>query len=296
VNADRSESVTSRVAGRIEKLYVKETGKIIQKGQPLYQLYSEILLTLQREYLLAKEQYETLGSTEKRYKSFYEAAKRKLLLYGLTEQQIDVLSKTKSLQNSIVILSPSTGTIADLSVTEGQYVTEGTILMRLEDINQLWVEAELYPSETSLFNVGDKITVRISGYENEPTETVIDFMSPGYSGNGHIVAVRASIPNTKLKYTPGMQAQVHFSYSTREALAVPIDAVIRDEMGSHVFIQRGQNTFRSEKVKTGMENFENVEITQGLAEGDTVVVTGAYLLHSEIVLKKGSGAMAEHNH
>src|SRR5688500_13646185 len=87
VDEQKSEVISSRAAGRVEKLFVKETGQSIRQGQPLYVLYSELLLTLQQEYLLAKEQYESLGKTEKRYKSFLDAAERKLLLYGLTKNQ-----------------------------------------------------------------------------------------------------------------------------------------------------------------------------------------------------------------
>jgi membrane fusion protein, copper/silver efflux system len=296
VNQDLSEIVSSRAAGRIEKLYIKETGRTIKKGEPLYQLYSETLLTLQREFLLAKEQYETLGATEKRYKSFYEAAKRKLLLYGLAETQIEKVSQSKSVQNSLTLLSPVSGVVTELLAAEGQYVSEGTTLMKIEDIGNLWLEAELYPNETSLAKVGDKISVRISGYGNENIEGTIDFLSPEYRANSQIVVMRASLNNKNQQYRPGMQAQVFFSHSSKKALAVPVDAVIRDGNGTHVYVQRGFNTFRPQMVKTGIEDFEKVEITEGLMEGDTVAVTGAYLLYSEIILKKGTDPMAGHSH
>lgn len=296
VNEDLSEVVSSRAAGRIEKLYVKETGRTIQKGEPLYQLYSEQLLTLQREFLLVKEQYETLGSTEKRYKSFYDAAKRKLLLYGLTEGQVSKLGESKAVQNSITLLSPATGVVTEVSAAEGQYVSEGTSLMKIENIGKLWLEAELYPNETLLAKVGDQIKVRVSGYGTESVDARIDFLSPEFRANSQIVVMRASLHNPDQKYKPGMQAQVFFSHSSKKALAIPVDAVIRDGKGTHVYVQRGLNTFRPTMVKTGIEDFEKVEITEGLMDGDTVAVTGAYLLYSEIILKKGTDPMAGHSH
>lgn len=296
VNQDLSEIVSSRAAGRIEKLYVKETGRTIQKGQPLYQLYSESLLTLQRELLLAKEQYETLGSTEKRYKSFYDAAKRKLLLYGLTESQVKKIEDSKVVQNSLLFQSPASGIVTEISTAEGQYVSEGTMLMKIENVGKLWLEAELYPTETAWANVGDKISVRISGYDNEVTEATITFLSPEYRANSQIVVMRASLQNPDLKYMPGMQARAFFSHSSKEALAIPVEAVIRDGNGTHVYVQRGINTFRPQIVKTGIEDFEQVEITDGLQQGDTVAVTGAYLLYSEIVLRKGNDPMTGHSH
>lgn len=296
VDQNLSEIVSSRAAGRIEKLYVKETGRAIQKGEPLYQLYSESLLTLQREFLLAKEQYETVGSSEKRYRSFYDAARRKLILYGLTESQVEKLAQNKTVPNSITLLSPASGVVTEISASEGQYVSEGASLLKIENIGKLWLEAELYPNETSLAKVGDRIKVRVSGYDNENAEATIDFLSPEYRASSQIVVMRASLQNPDQKYKPGMQAQVFFSHSSKKALAVPVDAVIRDGRGAHVYVQRGLNTFRPQMVKTGMEDFDKVEITEGLAEGDTVAVTGAYLLYSEIILKKGTDPMAGHSH
>jgi membrane fusion protein, copper/silver efflux system len=295
-NEDLSEVISSRAAGRVERLYAKETGRNVKKGEPLYQIYSETLLTLQKEYLLAKEQNEVLGSTEKRYKSFLDAAKRKLLLYGLTENQIDLLAQNKALQNTITFASPASGVITEISVAEGQYVSEGSILMRIENINKLWLDAELYPNETSMAKRGDKVTVRISGFENESVESTINFLSPEFRANSQITVMRASVSNPDSKYKPGMQAQVFFTHSAKKALAVPVDAVIRDGKGTHVYVQRGMNTFRPQMVKIGLEDYEKVEIMEGLVEGDTIAITGAYLLYSELILKKGTDPMASHGH
>jgi Cu(I)/Ag(I) efflux system membrane fusion protein len=295
-NEDLSQVISTRASGRIEKLFVKETGRTIQKGQPLYELYSETLLTLQREFLLAKEQYDALGSTETRYKSFLDAARRKLILYGLSNSQVEDLGQNKNVQNRITFLSPASGVVTEISVSEGQYVSEGGPLIRIEDTSNLWLEAELYPNEATLAKVGDKINVRVTGFENRPIEAKVTFLSPEFRANTQIMSMRASISNQTLALKPGMQAQVLFSHSTKNALSLPVDAVIRDGRGTHVYVQRGHNTFRPQMVKTGIEDFEKVEITEGLVEGDTVAVTGAYLLYSEIILKKGTDPMAGHNH
>jgi Cu(I)/Ag(I) efflux system membrane fusion protein len=295
-NEDLSQVVSSRAPGRIEKLFVKETGRTVEKGEPLYELYSETLLTLQQEFLLAKEQYDALGSTETRYKSFLDASKRKLLLYGLTNAQIEDLTKNKNAQNRITFLSPASGIVTEISVSEGQYVSEGGVLIRIENIANLWLEAELYPHEATLAKVGDKINVRVSGFENQPVEATVTFFSPEFRANTQIMSMRASVSNPSLAFKPGMQAQVFFSHSGKKALSLPVDAVIRDGKGTHVYVQRGHNTFRPQKVKIGIEDFDKVEIMEGLNEGDTVAITGAYLLYSEIILKKGTDPMAGHSH
>ena len=279
-----------------EKHCITSTGRTIQKGEPLYELYSETLLTLQKEYLLAKQQFETLGATEKRYESFLKASERKLLLYGLAQKQINKLGETKNVPSRISFLSPASGIITEINVAEGQYVTEGGALVRIENISKLWLEADLYPTETSLVKTGDRINVSVSGFGNTPSVATVTFLSPEYRANTQITVMRAALDNKSMIYKPGMQAQVLFTHSSRKAIAIPTDAVIRDDKGTHVYILSGQNTFRPQMVKIGLEDFNQVEITEGLSEGDTVAITGAYLLYSEIILKKGTDPMAGHNH
>jgi Cu(I)/Ag(I) efflux system membrane fusion protein len=295
-NEDLTEVISSRSAGRIERLFVKETGRTVKSGESLYELYSETLLTLQREYLLAKEQYETLGKAEPRYESFLKASERKLLLYGLSKKQIETLAQSKAVQQRITFLAPAGGIVSEIKVNEGQYIDEGATLYRIENISQLWLETELYPQESGLIAKGDKLTVRVNGFESTPIEAKVIFLSPEYRANTQITVVRALVANPEMKFKPGMQAQVLFSHSTRNAVAVPIDAVIRDGKGTHVYLETGTNTFQPRMVKIGLEDFEQVEITEGLQAGDRIAVTGAYLLYSEIILKKGTDPMAGHTH
>ncbi len=295
-NEDLTEVISSRSTGRIEKLFVKETGRVVRAGEPLYEIYSEVLLTLQREYLLAREQYETLGKDEPRYDSFLKAAERKLLLYGLTRKQVETLAQSRSIQQRITFLAPAGGIVSEIKASEGQYMEEGALLYRIENISRLWLEAELYPSESALVKSGDKLTVRVNGFEFAPLETKVIFLSPEYRTNTQITMVRGVIENPEMKFKPGMQAQVFFTHSSRRAIAVPIDAVIRDGKGTHVYVETGTNTFQPRMVTTGLEGVDLVEITYGLQEGDRIAVTGAYLLYSEIIFKKGTDPMAGHNH
>lgn len=295
LDQQESEVISVRSSGRIEKLFVKETGQRVRKGEPLYILYSESLLTLQQEYLLAKEQYESLGEKEMRYKSFFNAAEKKLLRYGLTQNQITQLSQN-SIRPSITFLSPADGIVSEIRAEEGQYVEEGLQLYNIEDIRFLWAEAELYSNEVGMVNPGDKITVKANGFESQEIEAIVDFISPAYKGNSQILVMRAKIKNQSRQLRPGQQVQIFFIHSQHDAIAIPTDAVIRDTKGTHVYVQSGVNAFQPRMVKTGLEGFEEVEIIEGLNEGDTVAVTGSYLLYSEIVLKKGGDPTAGHQH
>ncbi len=281
---DRTRLVNARVSGRIERLYTKETGRELRTGQPIVEIYSEQLLTLQREFLLALE----TGSTGSRNESFLASARKKLIRYGLTEGQIDLLSRTREIQDRVTYLSPSSGVIASVMVTEGQYVEEGAPLYKIEDINHLWVEAELYPGEVGKVTPGDPVSLKVAGQEGW-SQVIVTFVSPQYRANSQVTIMRAAIANNNRVLKPGMAAQVIVTRDERKALALPLDAVIREESGSYVFVSTDTNTFERRAVTTGMEGVDRVEIISGLQEGDVIAVTGAYLLHSELLLKGGNG-------
>jgi membrane fusion protein, copper/silver efflux system len=284
-NAEQQYVISSRAAGRIEKLFFKETGRQIKKGEPLYEIYSETLLTLQQEYLLATEQAKIINAENQKYNSFKNAAEKKLLLYGMTKNQIASLANTKSLTGRTTFVSPSDGVITEMNVSEGKYVSEGDMIYKIENLDNLWIEAELYPNEASLVSLGQEIEVRVAGFDTSPTTASVSFLTPEYKANTQIVIVRATLNNKTFDYKPGMQAKVILKHSSKKSLAIPTNAVIRDGKGTHVFVQTDQNTFEPRMVKTGVENMTQVEITEGLTEGEVLAVTGAYLLYSDLVLK-----------
>ncbi|MEK6781130.1 MAG: efflux RND transporter periplasmic adaptor subunit [Bacteroidota bacterium] len=290
----QTEMVSTRVPGRLDKLFIKETGVSINKGQVLYEIYSEELLTYQQEFLLAIDQVKSIENI--RYQSYLQAAKKKLWLYGMTEAQINELSNSKVSNPRIQFVAPASGVVTEIMVAEGQYVIGGTAIYRLEKLSKLWVEAELYPNEASLIKLGAPVTVLVNGFENQSLESTVNFLSPEYRQGSQIFVLRASISNPEYQFVPGMQAEIVFEHSKKKALTLPADAVIREQNGNHVYKKTGNGKFKAWMVSTGMENFNKVEITDGLEEGDSVVVTGAYLLYSEIVLKKGANPMAGHNH
>ncbi|MFD1185831.1 efflux RND transporter periplasmic adaptor subunit [Pontibacter rugosus] len=292
----QTDVVSSRVQGRIERLYYKETGQAVQKGQPLYEVYSEELLTLQREYLLALRQYQELGKENPRFGSFLEAAKSKLLLYGLTESQIRNLGKAENLNARVTFVAPSSGVITDVAAAEGQYVTEGAVLYRLGKLGRIWVEAELYAQELANVQAGDEVKVSVQGFAEEAVTAKVTFISPEYRQGSQVAILRAELPNKEEQYLPGMQANVTLPGKNGSSLTVPTDAVIRDEGGSHVWVQTGKSTFQAQMVTLGEASADNVAILSGIKEHDKVVTSGAYLLYSEYVLKKGADPMAGHNH
>jgi membrane fusion protein, copper/silver efflux system len=293
LDQSRAHVVSSRIAGRIEKLYVEESGVLLKKGQPLFKLFSEQLQTMQEEYVLAVRQFQALGEKEPRYRSFMESTARKLSLYGVSEEQISLLRTSLVVPQTTTFYAAESAYVESVDVVEGQYVGEGTALFSLQDYKNLWLEAELYPSETAMVKRGDQVEVTFDDGRHE-TAAVI-FLSPEFRNGTQISIMRATLKNDELFLRPGMPARVMFTASSKTALTVPVDAVIRDSKGMHVFVVKGNNTFEPRKVRTGVETSAIAEIISGVEDGDTVVVSGAYLLYSELVLKNGT-AFESHVH
>ncbi|WP_316744532.1 efflux RND transporter periplasmic adaptor subunit [Pedobacter antarcticus] len=293
VNPEQTNYISSRVAGRLEKLYVRQTGESIKKGQPLYQIYSEQLATLQQEYLLAAAQVSQFPD-DATFRNIFKSAGHKLSLYGQSDQQIMQLQRLKKTNPHITFTAGESGTVAELSVTEGQYVSEGSSLMRLEGYQSLWVEADIYPSEAGSIQKGELLKVVIPGWENQPQQMKAEFINPELSTGAQLIQLRGAIQNPNGAWQPGLQANVFVPAQQKsQVMSLPVDAVIRDGKGAHVWIEKSKGKFEPQIVKTGTESPDAVEITTGLNDGDQVVISGAYLLYSEYILKKGKNPMTE---
>lgn len=296
INPEATNYISSRVAGRVERLYVRETGVPVRKGQPLYQIYSEELATLQQEYLVMAAQAASFPG-DQRFAQMERAARHKLQLYGQSEGQLRSLVNRKKTDPYVTYFAPSSGIVAELSITEGQYVPEGGTIMKLEGYGQLWVEADVYPAEANKVKVGQKVQVVVTGYEYQPQAMTIQFITPALQPGSQLMQVRGTIPNPNNQWQPGLQAIVLLPGTSSSAgLTLPVDAVIRDESGTHVWVETAKGKYEPRMVTTGKETSDQVEITDGLEEGERVVATGAYLLYSEFVLKKGKNPMAGHSH
>ena len=293
INPEATEYISSRVPGRIEVLFVKETGVQVRAGQPLYKIYSEQLATLQQEYLVATAQSAQFPE-DKQFGQILQAARQKLLLYDMTDAQLRQIVTNQKTNPYVTYSAPISGVVAELAVMEGGYVGEGGTIMRLESYQNLWVEADVYPSEAGNVKVGQKVKVVIPGWEDQPQSMTVQFIMPALQAGSQLMQIRGAIANPNNQWQPGLQAFVMLPSKSKDStLTLPVDAVIREEKGMHVWIEEEKGKYVPRKVTTGMETANQVEITSGLEVGDKVVITGAYLLYSEFILKKGRNPVAD---
>jgi Cu(I)/Ag(I) efflux system membrane fusion protein len=194
------------------------------------------------------------------------------------------------------LFSTAEGYITELSLREGDYVMEGGTIVKLVDLSELWAEAQVYSSQLAEIDRNSVAVVHLVGEEERTVTGKIELVNPEISPETRINLLRVSIPNPGNRFKPGMPVYVVLQSPVRNTLSLPVDAVIRDGQAATVWLRTGKSSFKNVMVKTGMEIGDRIEILSGLSSGDAVVTSGAYLLNSEYIFKKGSDPMSGHNH
>ena len=294
-NQEKTTTISSRVMGRIERLYFKNMGDYVSKGQKLFDIYSEELNNAKQEYILALERQKALDNTMIDFHQLIQSARSKLELWGVSNAQINELSKSKSASITTSFYSNASGYITTLDVKEGDYVMEGGSVVHLADLSSLWVEAQVYTSELSKIDRNATAIVQIPDMPGKEIKGSIEFVNPEINLDTRINLIRVTVSNPNNHLKPGMPAYVYLKNPLRNTLTLPIDAVLRDGNSAIVWMQTGGNTFKNKMVEVGLEMGNRIEIISGLKEGDMIVISGAYLINSEYIFKNGADPMAGHN-
>ncbi|MEJ5962991.1 efflux RND transporter periplasmic adaptor subunit [Pedobacter immunditicola] len=280
--------ITSRIPGRLDELFVRNPQQYVKKGQPLYAIYSEELQAYKEELITAHQARAESSGLEASFDTLIAAARRKLMLLGLTNVQIAQLEKNKLASPLINFYSPVSGTLTELDVSEGQYVEEGTALFRIADISQLWIEAQMYPSELRWLNSKTTFMAEFDTFPGEMFKVVPVFDNPALEADSKISLVRFKVDNSSLKLKPGMMAYINIRRGEKKTLVIPKSSIVVGEMIT-AWVKTGNGKFENRIIKLGIQNKKEVEVLSGLKEGELIVTNGAYLLNSALVLKKGSG-------
>jgi len=288
----KTAAVSSRVSGRVEKLYFKNLGDLVRKGDALYDLYSEELNSAKQEYLLAIERKQAFtNETAIDFGQLLQSARYKLQLWGMNESQIRQLEQNKRATPLTTFYSTASGYITAVDIREGDYVMEGGAIVKLANLSTLWAEAQVYTSQLASIDLNGTAVVQLPDMEGKEMKGRIEFVNPEINPETRINLIRVSIPNTGNQLKPGMPVYVVMKSRQHQSLTLPIDAVIRDGKGASVWVRTGEKSFKNKMVEVGLETGDMIEIKSGLDAGEVVVISGAYLLQSEYIFKRGANPM-----
>ncbi|MDB5013747.1 MAG: efflux transporter, family, subunit [Daejeonella sp.] len=288
LDQSKTNAISAKVTGRIEKLYFKNINDFIPKGAKLFDLYSEELNNAKQEYVALVEKKATLGNSLIDFKSLIESAKTKLLLWGMTESQIRNLLKSTGSSNITSFYSTESGYITTLNIIEGEYVNAGGTVVELANLNTLWAEIQLYTSQLASIDRDEEVIVTFPDLPGKSVHAKIDFQYPEIGSDSKINLLRVNIPNTDQILKPGMTAKVVIKNSQASGLLVPENAILREHDKPKVWLRIPNGHFISKVVELGSESNGFVEIKSGLTKGNVVVTSGSYLLNSEEVFRRGS--------
>lgn len=296
-NESRQAHIAARIGGRVEKLYVNFTGQKVDKGDPLLEIYSPDLVTTQQEYILALENFEKTKSSSSPEQlaitqGLVESTKKKLLLWGITEEQIKMLEVSQKVQTNMTIYAPAGGTITKKEVVEGQYVSEGQDFFQIDDLSVVWMEADIYEYEITFVKLGQRVEVTTQAYPGEMFLGRVTFINPTLNPETRTLRIRAEFPNPIEKLKPEMYVNAKIKVATAKRLSVPTTAVLNTGTKEIVWVQVEQGVFQPREVKTGIKSEDYASILEGLKLGEKVVSKAGFLLDSESQLKLG-GAVLE---
>jgi Cu(I)/Ag(I) efflux system membrane fusion protein len=270
--------VQPRAGGFIEKLHVRATLDAVRAGDPLVDILVPDWVAVQEEYLLLRNR------TDSSVRELIGAARQRLVLAGMSEEQIAALERDGKVRNRITLRAPVAGVIAELGAREGMTVTAGATLFRIAGLATVWVVAQVPEAQAGWLVPGSKAEIRVPAY----TETFagqVGAILPEVNAATRTLRARIEVQNPGARLKPGMYATVGFIGQKRESLLVPAEAVIRTGERNVVIVAEGEGKFRPVVVEVGTESGADAEIRKGLKPGDKVVVSGQFLIDSEASLR-----------
>lgn len=189
-------TITSRVEGYVENLFVNFTGVEVKKGDHLVEIYSPDLAVAQRELFL--------GSRDPTDKTLLAAAKTKLERWGLLPEQIEGFLREGKVTERVTLMAPMDGTVTEKMVVQNSMVKPGEMLYKLANLDSVWLYLDIYEYELGMIRYGQEVAATTESYPGETFTGRVWFINPTLSEETRTVKVIVSLDNKGRKLKPGM--------------------------------------------------------------------------------------------
>ncbi|ACN13169.1 RndB [Desulforapulum autotrophicum HRM2] len=289
----RTGVVSQKVSGWIEKLNADYTGFFVKKGDPLYEIYSPDLLSSQEEYLSVFKNYKKNRTNLNQ--ELLASARKRLLYFDISDTEIAAIEKTGIVQKTLIMRSPFQGVITHKNVIEGEFVRSGASLFTISDLSHVWVEAHIFEYEQNLVYLGQSVEMSLSYSPEKIYRGKIAYIFPYLQPKTRDVVLRVSFENKDSELKPDMFARIKIDTGAgKTGMFISSAAIIHSGEKKLVFISKGMGKFTPRQITTGVYLAEGkVQVLTGLKPGETVVVSGQFLLDSESRLKEAIQKMIE---
>jgi Cu(I)/Ag(I) efflux system membrane fusion protein len=272
--------VQSRVQGYIEHLYVKAALERVRRNQPIADIVAPDWLAAEQEYLALLDTKSSL--TEQ----IRDAARERLKVLGIPEATILDIERSRKVKANTTLTAPLDGVVSDLSVREGSTVAAGAPIARINGLSIVWVNAQVPEGDVAGLKPGGHVVVTAAAWPSQRFDGEVLAILPEVNEKTRTLSVRIAVRNVAEKLVPGMFAKITMENQPEQnQLWVPTEAVIRTGRRNVVIVAREQGGFDPVNVELGAEREGFCAITAGLEAGQSVVLSGQFLIDSEASLR-----------
>ncbi len=285
-----------KVNGWIDQVYVDFIGKQVNKGEPLFTLYSPDLVSTQQEYLIARRGQNVLASSpypevSQGAASLLRAARDRLRLWDISDEQIKKLDETGEVSRTLTLYSPIDGFVLDRKAFPQVAVTPDMDLYTVADFSSVWAVADVYEYEVPYVRVGQQAEMSLDYLPGKAYAGKVTYIYPQVDPQTRTVKVRLELANSRFELKPQMYAQVQLSVDYGNQTVVPKDAVLDSGTQQTVFVVRPNGYFEPRQIQVGARLDDQVIVLSGLHRGETIVTSGNFLIDSESRLKNAMAGM-----
>lgn len=294
VQADErlSQSQTSHVNGRIEKLFVNFTGESVHQGQTIATIYSPELLSAQQELLEA-------AKMQSGQPVLLQAAREKLRLWKLTDDQILRIEHSGNVSPYVDIKATTSGVVVGKKVSQGDYVNQGNVLFDVANFSRVWVMFDAYESDLPFLKVGDKLEYTLQALPGKTLSGNIAFINPILDPVTRTVKVRIETANPGMQLKPEMYANAVIKSPLKQynnQIVIPKSAVLWTGKRSIVYVkQPGTETpaFMLRQIELGPSLGDSYVVVAGINDGDEIVTNGVFSIDASAQLEGKRSMMNE---
>ena len=283
--------VNTKVSGWVEKLYVNYTGQEVKKGQKLIDIYSPELVAAQQELITALSYGSSvMNSSDKSIagsgKDLINNSVRKLELLDVPDSEIKRIENTKEIKKYVTLYAPFDGTVIHKNVIEGQKIGAGTPLLKIANLDNLWLLADIYEYELPKIQLGSPADITFTFLPGKTFNSKISFIYPTLDDKTRTVKVRFDIPNYNGQLKPSMFANIIINgKNLGDYPVIPEQAVLRTGQKDIVILALGDGKFKPVEVKLGDYSDGYYQVLNGINAGNTIVTSAQFLIDSESNLR-----------
>jgi Cu(I)/Ag(I) efflux system membrane fusion protein len=278
--------VAPRFEGWIEKLPVNTTGQPVRKGEVLADVYAPDLMQAQQEYLIARDTAGGDNVHSRNADAMSDAVLSRLRNLDVSADQLTRLQGKGGGRRTFALTAPIDGVVMEKIAVQGLHFASGDMLYRIADLSIVWVLADIFEQDLGLIQTGQDANIIVPAYPGRAFAGKVAFIYPTINRETRTAKIRIEIGNADLALKADMYATAEIAAPvTAQLVAVPDSAVLDSGARQVVLIERGEGRFEPRTVKVGRKAGGYVEIREGVAAGEKVVVGANFLIDAESNLR-----------